>query len=302
MSFQVPQDLLMMWSPPLGEMCQSGLEESQTRLISLPHVKISTFENFLIWIYAYEPSLDLKNLASILDLAIFAEMYIIYQLKNQTSDILRTELSSGRWQLTPDDVSLVYDEVPSGSILRKLCFVSFALPLNNPSPLGFGHPSNFVSFANAASAYRQHNNYLEWESAFEKNSGLGWDYFRQMQTGHAQNTINCGGPCRFHDHRDIPGVRREDIDKCPYPRGALPTERRTRSLPNEYQRKVSVNGNNVEEEAQPAVEETIVEEPTSDPAVEETTVDEPALDPAVEEAIVEEPIVEEAVQDVPFWE
>jgi hypothetical protein len=90
MSFQVPQDLLMLWSPPLGEMCRSGLEESRERLIPLPYVKISTFEDFLIWIYACEPSVDLKNLASVLDLAIFAEMYIICQLKNQTSDILRT--------------------------------------------------------------------------------------------------------------------------------------------------------------------------------------------------------------------
>jgi hypothetical protein len=89
MSFQVPQDLLMMWSLPLGKMCRSGLEEFRTRLIPLPHVKMSTFEDFLIWIYACEPSVGLKNLASVLDLAIFAEMYIVYQLKNQTSDILR---------------------------------------------------------------------------------------------------------------------------------------------------------------------------------------------------------------------
>jgi len=42
---------------------------------------------------------------------------MICQLKYQTSDILRTELGSGRWQLTPDNVSMVYDEVPSDSIL-----------------------------------------------------------------------------------------------------------------------------------------------------------------------------------------
>jgi hypothetical protein len=91
MSFQVPQDLLMLWSLPLGEMCRSGLEESRARIIPLPHIKISTFEDFLIWMYAYGPSVNLNNLASVLDLAIFAEMYIICQLKNQTSDILRTE-------------------------------------------------------------------------------------------------------------------------------------------------------------------------------------------------------------------
>ena len=198
MSFQVPQDLLMLWSPPLGEMCRSGLEESRKRLIPLPHVKISTFENFLIWMYAYEPSVDLKNLASVLDLAIFAEMYIISQLKNQTSDILRTELGRGRWQLTPDDVSMVYGEVPSGSILRQLCSVSLALPVSDPpSSLGFGHPSSFGTLANVASAYRHHDDYLKWESVFGKHSDLGWDYFIQIQTGHARTAINWGGHAGF---------------------------------------------------------------------------------------------------------
>ena len=270
MSFQVPQDLLMQWSPPLGEMCRSGLEESRTRLIPLPHVKISTFGDFFIWMHAYEPSVNLKSLTSVLDLAIFADMYIICQLKNQTSDILRAELGSGRWQLTPDDVSMVYDEVPSGSILRQLISVSLTLPVGDPpSSPGFG---GFGSLANFPSTHRQLGNYLEWESVFEKHSDLGWDYFRQIQTGHAQTAINCGGPCRFHDHRDIPGVGREDVDKCPYPRGALPTEGRIWSLPNEYQYEVSVEaqpvGNDVEEEPQPILEEppAAEEEP---PTVEE---------------------------------
>jgi len=297
MSFQVPQDLLMQWSPPLGEMCRSGLEESQTRIIPLPHVKISTFEDFLIWMHAYEPSVDLKSLASVLDLAIFAEMYMICQLKNQTSDILHTELGGGRWQLTPDDVSMIYDEVPSGSTLRQLCSVSLALAAADPpSSSGFGssspygHSSVFGSLANFASTHRQHYNYLEWESVFKLHSDLGWDYFEQIQTRHAQTAINWGGPCRFHDHRDIPGVRREDVDKCPYPRGPLPMECRTRSMGSEYHQEVSVEaqpiGNDVEEEARPVLEEPqpILEEP---PAV-------------VEEAEpVEEP---QPVEEVPFWE
>lgn len=77
MSFQVPQDLLMMWSPPLGKMCRAGLMESQTRRILLPHIKTPTFEDFLIWMYTYEPRVDPKNLSSVLDLAIFAELYMI---------------------------------------------------------------------------------------------------------------------------------------------------------------------------------------------------------------------------------
>ncbi|RFU26968.1 hypothetical protein B7463_g9360, partial [Scytalidium lignicola] len=254
--FQVPQDLLMQWSLPLGNMCQSGLEESRTRVIPLPHVKISTFEDFFIWMHAYEPSVNLKSLVPILDLAIFAEIYIIYHLKNQTSDILRTELGSGRWQLTPDNISMIYDEVPSGSILRQLCSISLALPVADPT----ASPS-FGSFANSGRTHRQHNNYLEWESVFEKHSDLGWDYFRHIQTGHTQTAINWGGPCRFHDHRDIPGVKLEDANKCPYPLGALPTERHTQSLSNEYQSPASVEAQPVgnEEEAQHPEEPSTVE-------------------------------------------
>jgi hypothetical protein len=200
---------------------------------------------------------------------------------------------------------MVYDEVPSGSILRQLCSVSLALPVSDPSSsLGIGYSSSFGSSPNVASAYRQHNNCFKWESVFGKHSDLGWDYFRQIQTGHAQTAIIRGGPCRFHDHRDIIGVRREDIEKCPYPRGALPTERRTRSLPNEYQFEVSVEGNNVEdevnpvlEEPQPILEETAEEE--AQPTEPYALVEEP---PTVEEVL--QPTEEEPqpVQEAPFWE
>ncbi|KAE9364299.1 hypothetical protein N431DRAFT_488883 [Stipitochalara longipes BDJ] len=285
-SFQVPQDLLMQWAPALGKAYQSGFEESRTRTILLPHVKMSTFEEFLIWLHAYEPSVDLKKLASVLDLAIFAEMYIICHLKNQTSDILRAELGSGRWQLTPDDVAMVYDDVPSGSILRQLCSVSFALAAGDPpSYSGFGHPSGFGGLANT---HKDHSNYMEWKSVFETHSDLGWDYFKQIQTGYAQTSINGGGACRFHDHRDIRGAGREGVDKCPYPHGALPTKRHARSQPNENQGEKSVEaqpvGNDVQEQVQPVLQGPL-EEPLS---VEEAHPIEEQYSPVEEVAIAEE--------------
>ncbi len=244
----------MQWSPPLGEMCRSGLEESQTRVIPLPHVKISTFEDFFIWMHAYEPRVDIKDFTAVLDLAIFAEMYMICQLKNQTSDILRTELGSGRWKLTPDDVSKIYDEVPSGSILRLLCSSSLALPVSNQpsSSPSFGFPGGFGGLQQVMSSPRQHEDFLKWEPVFENHSDLGWDYFRQIQMSHTQTAISWGGPCRFHDHRDIPGERREAVDKCPYPYGALPTERPSRALPEECEREAFVEVRPVE--TQPAKE------------------------------------------------
>lgn len=42
-------------------------------------------------------------------------------LLNQTSDILRSQLDSRRWKLTPVIVERVYKAVPAGCILRRLC-------------------------------------------------------------------------------------------------------------------------------------------------------------------------------------
>src|SRR5690349_30493 len=88
-SYSIPEALLMQYSPPLGKMCQSESILSQARIIKLPKVKISTFEDFFVWIHVLEPSVNVKSLESVLDLAIFAEIYTICHLKNQTSDILR---------------------------------------------------------------------------------------------------------------------------------------------------------------------------------------------------------------------
>lgn len=235
MSFQVPQGLLIRCSPPLGKMCHSEFQESSTQLIRLPHVKIQTFEDFFIWMHTYEPNVDNQSFASILDLAIFAEMYIICHLKNQTSDILRTQLGCGRWQLRPDDVSMVYDEVPSGSILRQLCSVSLALPNQKTPPLSnWGYSNNSGSYPNSVNAYKQHDNPREWEPVFQKHSDLGWDYFKRIQTNHTHNAINSGGTCRFHDHSDVLGSKRDNVDKCPYPRGAPSAEQHPQSLSNGY--------------------------------------------------------------------
>lgn len=199
--------------------------------------------------------MELLSFATVLDLAIFAEIYIICQLKNQTSDILRTELGSGRWQLTPENVCVIYDEVPLGSILRELCSASLALQVLDPPA-----PSTW-DFSDAPTVtHRKYENYLEWRSVFEKHSDLGWDYFKQIQAGNSSMVVtNGGGACRFHDHRDIPGTRREDVAKCPYPHGALPTEQSTRSPLNEYQHGVSMDAQlvrvGVKEDSQPVLGE-----------------------------------------------
>ena len=116
-SFSIPETLLMQYSVPLGKMCQSEFKESQTRIIQLQEVKISTFKDFFMWIHVYELSVNAESFESVLDLAIFAEIYMIYHLKNQTSDILQAGFDDGRWELRPHDVSTVYNNVPSRSVI-----------------------------------------------------------------------------------------------------------------------------------------------------------------------------------------
>lgn len=271
-SFSIPEALLVQYSPPLGKMCQSELMEYQTRIIKLPEVKISTFEDFFIWIHVLEPSVNAKSFKSVLDLAIFADIYVICHLKNQTSDILRAELGDGRWELKPRDVSTVYNNVPSRSVLRQLCSVSLALAVQS------------------SSSTRQHTDPLKWKKVFEKHAELGWDYFREVQTAQTQSAIGSGGPCRFHDHRDIHDAKSPSMGTCPYPYPILGTTLGTKSY-NDYERLPSEE--KLVEAAQPVEVQPVEEMPWKEIPLEEIPVEEMP----VEEVLVEEVPVEEALFD-----
>lgn len=56
--------------------------ESLTRVRKLPKVEIPTFKNFLIWLHVFQPSIQIESFQAVVDLAIFAEMYLVYQLRN----------------------------------------------------------------------------------------------------------------------------------------------------------------------------------------------------------------------------
>lgn len=127
-AFQIPQDLLIQYSKPLGRMCSSGFIESHERIIRLPEVEVPVFQDFLIWVYAYEPGIDeSQSIDALIDLAVFGDIYLIYHLKNQTSDAIRARLVRDKWKPSPDMISKIYKSVPSGSILRKLCSHGFAI-------------------------------------------------------------------------------------------------------------------------------------------------------------------------------
>jgi hypothetical protein len=167
------------------------LKDSEVE-ISLPDVKKSTFEGFLIWLYTYEQSLETENIDSAFHLAIFAQKYQIYDLRNQASNLIRAALNDRHWTITPDLLLGVYKFAPSGSSLRQLCFLGFV------------------------SMEGRHRS-LDWKATFLECPSLGWDYF-QYKSGSEiyHGRIETGGACRFHDHSNIDGWKPQDVIDCPY--------------------------------------------------------------------------------------
>jgi hypothetical protein len=210
-TFEVPHDLLVRCSTTFKRSEFLTTPKDLGREIALLDVTKATFEDFLIWLYAYEQSLETENIDSAFRLAIFAQKYQIYDLRNQALDLIRAALQDRHWTITPDTLLAAYKVAPSGSSLRQLCLLGFvSMEGRHRSP--------------------------DWEAAFLECPSLGWDYF-QYKSGsemyHGQ--IETGGACRFHDHSNIDGWKPQDVIDCPYSfqasldsasgRGTLPTQR-----------------------------------------------------------------------------
>jgi hypothetical protein len=205
--FRVPGGLLIHYSPSFQIMCQSSFKESLTGVIKLPEVEIPTFQNFLIWLHHFQPSIQIETIQPVVDLAIFAETYLIYHLRNQTSDTLRAVLSNGKWNPTPEEVSTVYVNVPSGCILRKLCSFGFAIT-----------PPQDTWTTKVTT--RHYPNTSTCRSVFENSADFGWDYFLLIQsTQLGCKSISEGGACRFHDHSDVISSTPDDSSTCRYAQG-----------------------------------------------------------------------------------
>ncbi len=171
-AFHMPQDLLIQYSKPSGKMCSSGFLESCSRIIRLPETAVPTFEDFLVWVYAYEPSIDgSKSVDALIDLAVFGEIYLVHHLKNQTSDAIRAVIGKSKWIPTPDIICKVYRSVPPGSTLRELCSHGFTLITEDND---WGHPNPST---------RKYSEYSEWKPVFEELAEFGWDYFQTIQRG-----------------------------------------------------------------------------------------------------------------------
>jgi hypothetical protein len=194
---------------------QNAMHDSNGQMVSsinLAGVEASAFEAFLLWLYAFDHSISWESFDTIIDLAILAEQYNIYRLKNQTSDFLQAALNEHRWKATPDQVWKVYDSVPSDSILRQLCFLAFSITVGSTEVVNrFAKP--YIDW--------ERFSFTSWEPVFNKFPGLGWDYFRHIQVGQKRITnTGSNGACYFHDHSDIQGLVPKNTKTCPYPFGA----------------------------------------------------------------------------------
>jgi hypothetical protein len=199
-SFDVPYDLLAQYSTNFKKL-RNALNDSGDEIV-LADVTKPTFEDFFIWLHAYEPSivrdenLDNEHIDRALKLAVFAQKYQIYHLRNQASDVVRVALLDEQWNITPDMISAVYKVAPAGSVLRQLSFLGFV-------------------------AAEGKNDLAVWQGAFKDCPDLGWDYFQYKSGSDAYSEgIECGGACRFHDHSDIRDWVLQDVIECPYPHGA----------------------------------------------------------------------------------
>jgi hypothetical protein len=199
-TYDVPYDLLTQYSRDFKKL-RNALNDSGDE-IALPDVTKPTFEDFFIWLHAYEPNIlradsnESDFIDGALNLAVFAQKFKIHHLRNQASDVVRAALREGQWSITPDMISAVYKVAPAGSALRQLSFLGFV-------------------------ASEGQSDSTVWQAAFIDCPSLGWDYF-QYKSGNEiySEGIAAGGACRFHDHSDIRGWVVQDLPACPYPHGA----------------------------------------------------------------------------------
>ena len=141
-----------------------------------------------------------SNDDSLIHLGVFTEKYYIRLLINQISNVIRKAITEDRWKPSPETARIVFDGVPAESILRRLCSLGLLVSLgksNHRADCGI------------------------WETVFTDFAELGWDYFRHMQKGQVSSIhVSSKGACRFHDHSDVFGWVRKEVQTCPFPDGA----------------------------------------------------------------------------------
>lgn len=194
-------------------MCNSSFKESIDGFIKLPEVEVTVFEDFMLWLHSYIPSQTIqKDFPAVLDLAIFAEMYQILPLQNQTSDIILQMLNDNQSLVTPEILSRVYESTPDGSVLRRHFCLAFCTLHDSPTQYPYSITSAITSDITSETL-------SEWEAVFDAFPNFGRDYFRNTRSP-PESTFQNRDFCSFHDHSNMVGwVRGDKKTPCPYQEG-----------------------------------------------------------------------------------
>ena len=209
--FRMPVDLLWWRSTTFQVMLDGRFLESAIGLIKLPETSIATFQNFFIWAFCSAPHIDpALSLEAVVDLAIFATVYQVFALQNQATDVIRAKLGSGDWQLEPDVVGRVYQDVGEMSVLRQVITAALGT---------IDKPLNAFSVGKKTKARKTAAQIVSsyWE-VFRKEADLGADFFAGTLNKWEGSDLGEGGACRFHDHGGRVMADKTTIEgvKCPF--------------------------------------------------------------------------------------
>ena len=158
-------------------------------------------EDFFIWTLSPQPQIDERaTFSKVARLGIFAWKYQISALSNQVTDMIRSNLANGHWQLQASMVDDIYEAAPTGSPLREVIRAALG-QLPRSSVEGEGQARE------------------EWKATFLKHARLGWDYIEARSSEWTPQSY-LSGVCRFHDHQGV--SHQEELsafrDKCAYAR------------------------------------------------------------------------------------
>lgn len=175
-------------------MIHGSFEESHRNSIHLKDVTAPVFGAFMIWLHSWQPSKALRDLdiALLIDVAIFADLYNLDELHNDALDEL-----SGHYIL-PNEALLryVYDHTRKGAPLRKFMVANLIRP-------GGGRTNNL--------------DWIHLKSTLQEVEDICFDILKYE---HFDAEISEDDPCYFHWHEedDYPATSPGYTIVCPFGR------------------------------------------------------------------------------------
>lgn len=180
----MPSDFLTKRSDAFRMILKSEGQETISQSISLPETAPQTFEHIFIWALSPDPAIDSDlPLFLLVDIAIFATVYLVPALLHQVLDILRRKVTEPHATLTPELLDHIYSQVDEQSLLHYLTQAALAT---------IGRLWLVIEATDQT---------LEsWRQVFDRHPTLGYDYFHVQVMGWTSSDLAKGGPCRFHRH------------------------------------------------------------------------------------------------------